>query len=174
MRISATFCITGWLAVYLSTVRAICMLWTHDSWERISKISSYWNFLYGFVCDSTTGSFIPGLWKASHWLWDWNFLLCGNVWPLNILILLSLCILAMPLVFSFFFNEFFMLKLSKLVNIQQQVPVFIVEIAPKNLRGGLTTLNQVEKIKTFFLHHVLETNKLLANKLKQNKNGYVI
>lgn len=28
-------------------------------------------------------------------------------------------------------------------NVDQQVPIFIAEIAPKNLRGGLTTLNQV-------------------------------
>lgn len=26
----------------------------------------------------------------------------------------------------------------------EQVPIFIAEIAPKNLRGGLTTINQVE------------------------------
>jgi hypothetical protein len=26
---------------------------------------------------------------------------------------------------------------------KNQVPIFIAEIAPKNLRGGLTTLNQV-------------------------------
>jgi SP family facilitated glucose transporter-like MFS transporter 8 len=28
-------------------------------------------------------------------------------------------------------------------NVDRQVPIFIAEIAPKNLRGGLTTLNQV-------------------------------
>ncbi|KAJ4981640.1 hypothetical protein NE237_032477 [Protea cynaroides] len=31
-----------------------------------------------------------------------------------------------------------------------EVPVFIYEIAPKNLRGGLTTVNQVDKTLTQF------------------------
>lgn len=34
----------------------------------------------------------------------------------------------------------------------EQVPIFIAEIAPKNLRGGLTTLNQVENMKIIFLY----------------------
>lgn len=55
-----------------------------------------------------------------------------------------------------FIDDYFEV-LTKISNLDGQVPIFIAEIAPKNLRGGLTTLNQVRGFRDFCAHNFLPT-----------------
>lgn len=42
----------------------------------------------------------------------------------------------------------------------EQVPVFIAEITPKNLRGGLTTVNQVRELQ--YIDHVNDQHEIIG------------
>lgn len=64
------------------------------------------------------------------------------------------------------FNSFRNFHFLNFVFLYLQVPVFVAEIAPKNLRGGLTTLNQVFRLQAFKAIPTLKTSRVVAWSLK--------
>lgn len=87
-------------------------------------------------------------WKTIARAWDWSYFLCGNCNEIHIS------------TFGFLIS---VTEISSLIHIVKQVPVYIAEITPKNLRGGYTTIHQVMGIAS------LEFNLLIKTKGKNKK-----
>lgn len=73
-----------------------------------------------------------GTWKTGGWMWNGASFLCGNFCEDCNCIQNSCKIFVEVLrkIVYFFYNK--------------QVPIYIAEITPKNLRGGFTTVHQVK------------------------------
>lgn len=76
------------------------------------------------------GCLVARCWKTIDWIWDWNFFLCGN----------CIKIYKWNLISRFMTDK--QIKRWSCCH-SKQVPVYITEITPKNLRGGFTTVHQV-------------------------------
>lgn len=84
-------------------------------------------------------------WKASNRIWNGSLFLCG--------------MLVFPTFECQLFEFIWFLSLLHSMFLCCKVPVFIAEIAPKNLRGSLTAANQVAIANHFILY---KSHMLLA------------
>lgn len=71
MRMSAGFCITGWLAVYFSHV---CVLSAHFDFSGLISSVNQLDSLIGY----NAGSLVSRYGEAFHRIRNWSLLLCGN------------------------------------------------------------------------------------------------
>jgi len=147
MRIASALCVAGWLAIYFAEVCPYPIYKPYHTWRSISRIrtSSLINSLFCLIL-SKLGSTCSGYRKIGHGIWNGSLFLCGNsslrttqIWCSKLFydnMLDSIHSDDMRLSLQF--------RLVNLFLICVQVPIFIAEITPKNLRGALTAVNQAK------------------------------
>lgn len=143
---SAAVCVAGWLCIYFAEVSIFYSLMSFVIFNHkaINPPETLPDNLF-YMLSITKGGCSFGHWKAGYRICNGSLFLCGAY-------LFSLpCNLINAIWYKNYtskfgdipYYEFFNACINNFDTMHDKVPVFIAEIAPKNLRGALTTINQV-------------------------------